>query len=202
MGKVQGERNASIIELRKSGRSYAFLAREFNVSRDRIRQIVDLARREEKRRGELVGKYGARPNVSVLQDETPIEVLELCDGDIHGWAARISHLKWSRTNPICTLGDLRRASDAQLRKELNVGTRMVAELRRFCPRDEVRQEAAGSASALTAAAGALGHLKRALGAIEALQQADIATLPRTASLLKDARAEIEKAVPLLEGVGR
>jgi hypothetical protein len=35
-----------------------------------------------------------------------------------------------------------------------------------------------------------------------LQQADIATLPRTASLLKDARAEIEKAVPLLEGVGR
>jgi hypothetical protein len=98
MGKAQGERNASIIELRKSGRSYAFLAREFNVSRDRVRQIVEVARREEKRRDELVGKCGARPNVSVLPHETSIEVLELCDGDIHGWAARISHLKRSRTN--------------------------------------------------------------------------------------------------------
>jgi hypothetical protein len=42
-------------------------------------------------------------------------------------------------------------------------------------------------------------LKRALGAIEALQQVDIAALPRTASLLEDARAEIEKAVVLLRG---
>jgi hypothetical protein len=198
MSKTRSERNASIIELRKNGRSYAFLAREFNVSRHRVRQIVDLARREEKRRAELVATYGNRPNVSALPDDTPIEVLELCDGNIHGWAARVSHLKWSEKNPIRTLGDLRRTTDAQLRKEPNVGKKMVAELRRFCPRGETR-EMVDKVSMRTTAESALGHLKRAFGAIEELERTDIG-VPRTAWLLQDTRAEMEKAIALLEGM--
>jgi hypothetical protein len=81
-----------------------------------------------------VGKYGSHPNITVLPDETPIEVLCLCEGRIHGWSVRVWHLEYTPTNePIRTLGDLRRATAAQLLKEPNVGRKMLAELRRFCP---------------------------------------------------------------------
>jgi hypothetical protein len=63
-----------------------------------------------------------------MPDTTAIEVLALCNGRIHGWAGRIG-----RIEPIRTLGDLRRTTDAQLLKEPNVGKQMLAELRRFCP---------------------------------------------------------------------
>jgi hypothetical protein len=202
MSRVRSQRNASIIEMRRSGRSYAFLARELSVSRDRVRQIVELARREEKRRGELVARYGNRPNISALPDDTPIDVLELCDGRTHGWAVRVGHLKWSEESPMRTLGDLRHATDAQLRKERNVGKRMVEELRRFCPRIDSQQELVDRASTRKVAGRALAHLGRAFAIIEELQRADIAALPSPAPALQDTRAELEKAIALVEELRR
>jgi hypothetical protein len=53
---------------------------------------------------------------------------------IHGWSVRIRRLEYTQTiEPIHTLGDLRRTTDAQLLREPNVGKKMLAELRRFCP---------------------------------------------------------------------
>jgi hypothetical protein len=98
-----------------------------------VKQVLAQFRREERRRAELVERYGRRPDIAALPDDTPIDVLELCDGRIHGWAARLSHLKYSPENPMGTLGDLRRVSDGALLKEPNIGRKMLAELRRFCP---------------------------------------------------------------------
>jgi ERCC4-type nuclease len=50
-----------------------------------------------------------------------------------GWAARLSSLANAREFPIRTLGDLRNMTDAELRRTRNVGKKMAAELRRFCP---------------------------------------------------------------------
>jgi hypothetical protein len=180
--------------------TYAAIGRELGISRERVKQVLDRIRRAERRRGELVEKYAPCPDIAALPDDTPIDVLELCDGGMHGWAARISHLKHSHENPIRTLGDLRRTTDAQLRKEPNVGKKMVAELRRFCPREETR-ELVDSASVRTTMERAIGHLRRAFGAIEELQGVDLG-VARTASWLQDARAEMERAIALLEGMRR
>jgi hypothetical protein len=186
MRTAQNERNAAIIRGKKSGKTYAEVAKEFGISRDRARQIVELARAAEKRRAGLVAKYGADPNVHTLPDDTPIEVLELCDGDMHGWAARIGHLKYCADTPIRTLGDLRRASDAQLRKIPNLGKKMIAELRRFCPvRDEQH--------ARVALEDALQHVNRALHAIEKIE----ASGSTEARSVKAAREELEAARTLL-----
>jgi hypothetical protein len=194
MSRIQQERNAAIIRARKSGKGYAEVAKDFGISRDRARQIVELNRRGEKRRAELIAKYGARPNVSKLPDDTPIAVLELCDGDMHGWAARVGHLMYSYENPIRTLGDLRRTSDVLLRKEPNVGKKMVAELRRFCPvHDE--QTRVGIGSGETAAA--LKHISCALHAIDDLSSRSNVD----ADSMKVARKELQRAMALLGGTG-
>jgi DNA-directed RNA polymerase specialized sigma24 family protein len=133
MDKPQGERKSAVIDLQKSGLTHREIAEQFGISIDRVRQILDQFRRKERRRAELVERYGPQPDIATLPDDAPIEVLELCDGRIHGWATRISHLKYSPDNPIGTLGDLRRISDQMLLREPNIGRRMVAELRRFCP---------------------------------------------------------------------
>jgi hypothetical protein len=104
--------------------------------------------------------------------------------------------------PIGTLGDLRRVSDRLLLKEPNVGKTMLAELRRFCPSQEAEQEARHVASTRTTAGPALGSMRRALGAIEEVQRteigADAAAAPRIRWLLEDARAELRKAIGLVE----
>jgi hypothetical protein len=128
-------RNASIIRLYRDGARQADLALQFNISRDRVRQIIEQAKRSETRRAELERKYGSKPKITALPDATPIEVLWICDGRIQGWAARLEHLEYTQTiEPIRTLGDLRRVTDAELLREPNIGIKMVAELRRFCPR--------------------------------------------------------------------
>jgi hypothetical protein len=204
VGKPQQERAAAVIELQKSGMTHSAIAQELGVSRERVKQILDRVRREERRRGELVGRYGARPDIAALPDDTPIDVLELCDGEIHGWAARISHLKHSQKNPIGTLGDLRRVSDRLLLKEPNVGKKMLAELRRFCPSERAEEEGHYVASTRAAAGQALGSMKRALGDIEELRRADVAAdaaaARRTKSLLENARAELAEAIGLVERI--
>jgi hypothetical protein len=186
MRTAQYERNAAVIREKKSGKTYAEVAKEFGISRDRARQIVELARGAEKRRAELVGTYGSDPNVHTLPDDTPIEVLELCDGDMHGWAARIGHLKYWTDHPIRTLGELRRTSDAQLRKIPNLGKKMIAELRRFCPvHDEQHARAAMEE--------ALQHVNRALHAIERLEGSE----STDARSVKAAREDLEAARALL-----
>jgi hypothetical protein len=203
MGKPLGEREAAIIRLQKSGMTHAVIAKECGISSGRVKQIIDRVRREERRRAEFVARYGPRPDIAALPEDTPIEVLELCDGRIHGWAARISHLKHSKRNPIATLGDLRRISDRRLRTEPNVGKKMLAELRRFCPSQCAEKEARYVASTRETAGQALGSIRRVSRSIEELQGIEIgagAAGPRIRWLLEDARAELVKAIALLERI--
>jgi hypothetical protein len=191
------------MRLHKSGATYAGIGRELGISRERVKQVLDRLRRAERRREELVGRYGPCPDISALPDDTPIDVLELCDGHIHGWGARISHLKHSNQNPISTLGDLRRAGDQLLRKEPNVGKKMLSELRRFCPLQGAEEEARYIASTRETAGRALGSMRRALGAIEELHHAKSgpdAVAARTRWLLEDARSELWKAIGLVERI--
>jgi len=68
---------------------------------------------------------------SVLPDDTPIEVLALYRSNFRGWKYRVRMLPV--LSPIETLGDLRKATDDELRKCPTVGVGMVRELRKFCP---------------------------------------------------------------------
>jgi hypothetical protein len=67
-----------------------------------------------------------------MPDDTPLEVLTLCDGKVQAWVTRVMRLP-SATPPIKTLGELRQASDIQLLAVDGVGKKLVVELRRFCP---------------------------------------------------------------------
>ena len=133
MSKAPNERTRSIMRMRQAGKRQADIARQLGMSPEHVREIVKREERRERRRLELVERYGANPDIARLDDSTSIEVLELCDGDVHGWTARVSHLAYVEEYPLKTLGDLRRISDAQLLKLAGVGRRMVAELRRHCP---------------------------------------------------------------------
>jgi hypothetical protein len=202
MGEAQRDRDTAIMRLHTTGMTNAGIGRELGISRERVKQVLDRLRRAERRREELVGRYGPCPDISALPDETPIDVLELCDGRIHGWGARISHLKFSAQNPIGTLGDLRRSDDRLLRKEPNVGKKMLSELRRFCPLHGAKEEARYIASTRETAGRALGSMRRVLGSIEELRTemgADAAG-PRIRWLLEDARSELWKAIGLVERI--
>src|SRR4030095_5051618 len=129
----KGERNASIIRLLRGGGRATDIANQFNVSPGRVTQIVAANPKLDRLRAVLQKKYGARPNVGLLADHTPIEVLILCDASMHGWAVRITSLR-QRASPIRTIGDLRRMSDAELLRIPGIGTRILRELRTFCPR--------------------------------------------------------------------
>jgi hypothetical protein len=115
----------------------ADIARQLHMRPDRVRDIIKRDERRKQHRAELEAKYGKRPKVATLPDDTPLEVLTLCDGKIQGWATRVWHLANDTYlhAPIATLGELRRTSDAQLLKAGNVGKKLVEELRRFCPGD-------------------------------------------------------------------
>jgi len=54
---------------------------------------------------------------------------------MRGWGLRVKRFEFpDNIEPIRTLGDLRRTTDAELLKERNIGIKILAELRRFCPR--------------------------------------------------------------------
>jgi hypothetical protein len=200
MSKAEEARNASIIELRKSGMTYGVLAHQFGLTPKRVRQIVQRAERAEKRRAELVAIYGPRPDISALPDQTPIGVLELCDDNVYGWAARITQLSLSQEHPIQTLGDLRRASDAQLQKQPNIGKKMLRELRRFCP--HAADDAQGCANIRNALRQALHHMRRASDALEKLESGKSDGADPTSPLFQQAGAELAKAIALVQGIQR
>jgi len=53
---------------------------------------------------------------------------------MRGWGLRVMRFEFPDIiEPIRTLGDLRRVTDAELLKERNIGIKILAELRRFCP---------------------------------------------------------------------
>ena len=133
MPRQKDERNARIIRLLRGGGRPSDIASEFKVSRGRVTQIVAANAALDRLRATLQKKYGAHPNIRQLADQTPIEVLILCDASLHGWAVRITSLRQGPT-PIRTIGNLRRISDAELLRIPGIGTRMVRELRCFCPR--------------------------------------------------------------------
>jgi hypothetical protein len=127
-------RNANIIQLFRDGARPADLARQFKISRVRVRQVIDQAKRYDAWHAEQVAKYGSHPKISALPDETPIEVLCLCDAKMRGWTLRAKRFEFpEHIRPKRTLGDLRTATDAELLKERNIGKKMLAELHRFCP---------------------------------------------------------------------
>ncbi|HKD29978.1 MAG TPA: hypothetical protein VKC66_29200 [Xanthobacteraceae bacterium] len=124
-----------IIRLYRDGNRPADLALQFKISRDRIHQIIDQAKRKDAWHAALVAKYGSHPKIKALPDKTPIEVLCLCGTDMRGWGLRVKRFEFpDNIEPIRTLGDLRRTTDAELLKERNIGIKILAELRRFCPR--------------------------------------------------------------------
>jgi len=130
---ARSERNAAIMRQRQLGKDTSTIAAEFGVTRARICEIVRRSLLQQHRHAALVGKYGARSNIARLPDSIPIEVLVLCNGNIHGWARRFRHLEYAQPRPIGTLGDLRRVSDEELRSVQCIGAKMARELRRFCP---------------------------------------------------------------------
>jgi hypothetical protein len=131
--RPQPERNLEIIRRHKSGEGPTAIARQLGMKRDRVRQIIGLAKHREKHRAELVERYGESPDIAALPDETPIDVLALCPGDLHGWEVKVRNLAWLPPTPVRTLGALRKATDAKLRRDSFVGKKFLAELRRFCP---------------------------------------------------------------------
>jgi hypothetical protein len=126
------ERNLSILRLSKDGKIPVDIAAQFNISVGRVRQIILTTVTLEERRAELKKLYGARPNIDKLSDDTPIDVLILCDANISGWNARVLHLQCGSV-PIRTLGDLRSISSPKLLREPHIGAKMLAQLRAFCP---------------------------------------------------------------------
>ena len=137
MSNPQRVRDSSIIRLYNDGKRQADIAKAFNISVDRVRGIIHNARWMEQRLNKFESKYGPRPRIASLPDDTPIEVLALHDGDIRGWYARLKNLQYNSVDftspPVNTLGDVRTMTDADLLKIPNVGKRMVRELRKFCP---------------------------------------------------------------------
>ena len=129
---VKRERNAAIITLLKKGRRASDLAEQFDLSRGRVRQIAISHEPLERRRSQLKKKYGPHPRVDKLPDDTPVDVLILCEANIQHWEARVRQLHRAST-PIRTLGDLRSTTSPRLLREPHIGARMVAELRAHCP---------------------------------------------------------------------
>ena len=131
MPRQKGDRNSTILRLLRRGGSPSVIANQFNVSPGRVTQIVAANDALDRLRAVLEKKYGVRPNIRQLADQTPIEVLILCDADMHGWAVRVKSLR--RVTTIKTIGNVRRMTDEELLRIPGVGMRMLAELRSFCP---------------------------------------------------------------------
>lgn len=205
MSKPQKERTASIVRLRRGGKRYAEIATQFGMTPVRARQIFEAHRRDQRQRAELVEKYGARPKVASLPDSTPLEVLKLCDGRIVGWSARLSSVANAREFPIRTLGDLRNMTDAELCRTPNVGNKMVAELRWFCPSRDP-EERRHVASARVVGTQVLNHMTRAIRAIDELESdpgnASGAPIGSSSPSLKEVRGELERALALAERMRR
>jgi hypothetical protein len=127
------ERNAEILRLHEAGHGPTAIGRQLGISPERARQIIERADRREKARAELVARFGEKPNIAALPDDTPIEVLRLCPGKTRAWDTRVHNLTWASPKPVQTLGDLRKATDSQLRRDSRVGQGLLRELRRFCP---------------------------------------------------------------------
>jgi hypothetical protein len=129
----QTERNLEILRLHRSGEGPTAIARRLNMKAHRVSQIIKQANQRENDRAELVERYGEAPDIAALPDDTPVEVLALCPVSLHGWAVKVSNLAWTPPTPIKSLGDLRTATDAKLRRDSLVGKGLLAELRRYCP---------------------------------------------------------------------
>ncbi len=132
LGEETRRRNAAIVRRHKAGETVASLANHYGVSIERIRQIIKLARLRAEQTEGLHARFGEKPDVQNLPDDTPVEVLMVMPSKLHGWRTRIHNLRYSELE-ITTLGHLRRASDRQLQGIPNVGRAFIRELRRYCP---------------------------------------------------------------------
>src|SRR5262249_15314941 len=106
-------RDAAIKQLHECDTTISEIARRFGVMRGRVQQIVTREEFRASHRTTMIARYGTNPNLSRLPDDTPLEVMTLCDGKVQAWATRLMHLPFANPS-IKTLGDLRRASNTQL----------------------------------------------------------------------------------------
>lgn len=132
MPKLQRKRNLALVWLYRSGESQVHIAEKLHITRGRVNRIIARARLLEGWQAKLEAKYGAHPKIHKLPNSTPIEVLVLCNKNVHGWVARIMNLR-NASRPIRTLGGLRRTPDAHLLREPKIGPKLVAQLREVCP---------------------------------------------------------------------
>jgi hypothetical protein len=130
--RAKRKRNNQILTLHKQGVSRSTLAAKHNVTNGRIAQIVAATIGVDARRAELELRYGKRPNIARLGDDTPFDVLILSGTTSHGWAMRVLALSGGR-NPIRTLGELRGMTDGELMSRRGVGAGLFAEMRALCP---------------------------------------------------------------------
>ena len=125
-------RNAAILSCYRIGERQADIAWRFGMTSSRVAQIIKRCEQTDRERVELVARYGDRPAISALLDDTSIDVPALMSVKIHGWRVRLSNLKCAHP-AIATLGDLRDLSDVELMQISNLGMQLVSALHRYCP---------------------------------------------------------------------
>lgn len=198
--RSHAERNAEIIRSAKAGEGPTAIARRFGMKRDRVRQIVEIARHREKARADLVNRYGENPDIASLPDDTPIEVLALCPGNIRAWDTRIRNLAFVPPTPVKTLGDPRKASDTQLRKDSFVGSALLRELRRFCPASDKTAILPGRRDNRAEARAALRMIRKVVE-----QHAPPGSVPPEAAIespfVREAEALVRGIVAIVKGKG-
>jgi hypothetical protein len=140
MARARPERNRAILRLRRQGMKSTRIAAQNNITCSRVSQIVAAHRALDERRTALEAEYGRFPDVASLSDDTPIDVLMLCNTTAHGWVSRIRSL-CKGSPPMVTLGDLRHLPDAQLLSRPGVGAGLFARLRALCPPASRRTDA-------------------------------------------------------------
>jgi hypothetical protein len=183
------ERNAEIKRLHKRGVGVSEIGRRFGVTPGRVRQIIATDEFRANHRAALVAKYGKRPNITRLPDNTSLEAITLCNGEVQAWDTRVMHLA-AADPPIRTLGDLRQASDTQLLAVDGVGKKLVVELRRFCP--------AASATTFKKSRKLHDDASAALKMIRKVVEANAP--PGTVPVGQVSRGFVQEAEALIEGI--
>ena len=124
-------RNHQIIRLREQGASLASLADQFGVSKGRIGSILEIDGPLESLKSRLRAVYGNDPNLDVLPDETPIDILLLHDTNEFSPRGLLNRLR-SYDPPIRDLGDLRRTPKRRLLAVPGIGPQTLARLKDLC----------------------------------------------------------------------
>ena len=126
------ERNSTIRHLRRAGNDASDIAVQFGISGVRVRQVIASSAYDAALRIKLQRIYGRAPNIATLPDRTSVDVLVLCNVDVHGWTKFVARLRQPSIG-VRTLGDLRHKTDEELLAQPRIGKQMLMQLRLVCP---------------------------------------------------------------------